>query len=153
MQLNSMTMTRDGCIFCKESEMQLTHITKQLDCAKINNTGSDCANLRQKLKTYSRPIVLQHFPTYRQSDDECTESDAPRSEKYRENWEVLSKDSTEFLGQVLQPRLAFSGHSHHYCRLNNSLGIEEYTIASFSWRNKWNPSFLLVKQIVYLFCF
>lgn len=46
-------------------------------------------------------------------------------------------------GNLLEPRLAFSGHSHHYCKLVNRLKIEEYTLSSFSWRNKNNPSFIL----------
>lgn len=148
-QINSMTMTRDGCAFCYESELQLFNLAKRLECAKNSSSHRDCDNFSRKLKTYSRPIVLQHFPTYRTSDGECIESDAPVSEKYRENWEVLSKDATSFIGRLLNPRVAFSGHSHHYCRINNSLGIEEFTIASFSWRNKRNPSFLLVRNHFY----
>lgn len=45
---------------------------------------------------------------------------------YRENWEVLSKNATEFLAKNLNPCVAFSGHSHHYCRTIS----EEYTAAS-----------------------
>lgn len=44
--------------------------------------------------------------------------------------------------------MAFSGHSHNYCRVRNMLGIEEYTISSYSWRNKNNPKFLLVSSVV-----
>lgn len=46
---------------------------------------------------------------------------------------------------MLEPRVAFSGHSHNYCRVKNLLEIEEYTISSYSWRNKNNPKFLLVR--------
>lgn len=48
------------------------------------------------------------------------------------------------LGKLLRPRLSFAGHTHHYCYSINRWGIEEYTVASFSWRNKINPSFLMV---------
>ena len=64
-------------------------------------------------------------------------------DKYREKWDTLSLESTKFLGKQLDPRAFFSGHSHHNCRIKNSLGIDEYTIASFNWRNINNPSFLL----------
>lgn len=79
----------------------------------------------------------------RESDEVCKEHDSPEIELYRENWEVLSKDATKFL-EILDPAVAFGGHSHHYCRSFNMWGVEEFTIASFSWRNKRSPSFLLV---------
>lgn len=142
--LNSMTLSRDGCYFCVMAERDIRRISRRLDCAKRETSSDSCKNLVDKLGFYSRPVLLQHFPTYRKSDEQCEEFDAPEVENYRENWEVLSKNATEFLGTSLNPRVAFSGHSHHYCRTYNSWSVEEYTIASFSWRNKVNPSFLLV---------
>lgn len=50
-------------------------------------------------------------------------------------------------GNLLKPRLALSGHSHHYCRVINNWGVEEYTVSSFNWRNKINPSFLMVSTL------
>lgn len=76
----------------------------------------------------------------------CLESDSEEMEAFRERWEVLSKDATKWLGKMLDPRVAFSGHSHNYCRVKNMLDIEEYTISSYSWRNKNNPKFLLVSS-------
>lgn len=143
--VNSMTMSRDGCYFCEQAEYDLLVIAAQLNCAK-DKTKNACSAVTNKLSFYSRPILMQHFPTYRKSDASCIEHDAPDIEVYRENWEVLSKDATEFLGNHLNPRVAFSGHSHHYCRTNTIWGTEEYTVASFSWRNKNNPSFLLVND-------
>lgn len=87
---------------------------------------------------------------YRESDEDCEEKDAEKIEKFRENWEVLSQEATDLIGDLLEPRLAFSGHSHDYCRVKNRLKIEEYTIPSFSWRNRDNPAFSLVIQG---FCF
>lgn len=140
--LNSMTLQRDGCHFCETAEAEIRALAKRLTCAKSNE--KHCSQQADKLPFYSRPILLQHFPTYRPSDEQCDESDIPKTEKYREGWEVLSKAATQFLGKQLSPRVAFSGHSHHYCRLRNMWNVDEYTIASFSWRNKPNPSFLLV---------
>lgn len=142
--LNSMTLSRDGCHFCTEAEAEIQRISQRLDCAKTKSNSSSCKRLSDKLPFYTRPILMQHFPTFRESDEVCEEHDSPEIEKYRENWEVLSKDATEFLGKTLNPLAAFSGHSHHYCRVYNMWGVEEYTLASFSWRNKRNPSFLLV---------
>lgn len=141
--INSMTMAQDGCYFCEKAKSDVRKMANQLNCAKLK-TKKACDGVEKQLQFYSRPILLQHFPTYRNSDEVCEEHDSPEIEIYRENWEVLSKSSTKFLGQLLNPRVAFSGHSHHYCRTYNNWGIEEFTIASFSWRNKNNPSFLLV---------
>jgi len=80
----------------------------------------------------------------------CEEHDAPYIETFRERFHVLSKDATDMLGELLKPRLAFAGHSHHFCHSVNRLGIDEYTVASFSWRNKVNPSFMLVGIIFLL---
>ncbi|XP_075152076.1 per1-like protein PGAP5 [Haematobia irritans] len=141
--INSMAMENDACIFCDSAVKQLHKVADILNCLKQNSTCKDREVLRQH-KRYSRPIILQHFPTYRKSDLSCREHDAPLMEDYREQWEVLSKNSTDWLGKLLHPRLAFSGHSHNYCFFINRWGIEEYTVASFSWRNKINPSFLMV---------
>lgn len=138
-----MTLSRDGCFFCAAAEADIRRISNRLRCTKQPNLKG-CEHVTEKLSFYARPVLLQHFPTFRESDKSCIEYDIPEIEFYRENWEVLSKNATEFLQKRLNPLVAFGGHSHHYCRLNNSWGVEEFTIASFNWRNKQNPSFLLV---------
>lgn len=99
------------------------------------------------MANYSPPIILQHYPMYRESDADCEEHDSltVEGQQFRETWEVLSQEATDLIGDLLEPRLAFSGHSHDYCRLMNRLKIEEYTIPSFSWRNRDNPAFALAK--------
>lgn len=128
--INSMAMERDGCNLCNEAEFNIKSVEKKL-------------NQLKKIDKYSKPIVLQHFPTFRTSDEDCLDKNSINSDKYRENWDTLSKESTEFINQSLQPRVFFSGHSHHHCRLKNSIGVDEFTVASFNWRNINNPSFLL----------
>jgi hypothetical protein len=44
---------------------------------------------------------------------------------------------------MLNPRLAFDGHTHYSC-FNEKHGFPEYTVPSFSWRNIKTPSMLLV---------
>lgn len=107
--------------------------------------GKNCKSVG-KLSRYSSPIILQHYPMYRESDESCAEHDSLKMEKFRETWEVLSQESTDLIGELLEPRLAFSGHSHDYCLLKNRLKIDEYTIPSFSWRNRNNPAFALVRK-------
>ena len=128
--INSMAMEGDGCNLCNEAEFDIKSIEKKLHQLKVKDR-------------YSKPIVLQHFPTFRLSDDQCLDKNSINNDKYRERWDTLSKAATEFIDKSLQPRAYFSGHSHHNCRLKNSVGIEEFTLASFNWRNINNPSFLL----------
>ncbi|EDV44477.2 uncharacterized protein Dana_GF20377 [Drosophila ananassae] len=139
--INSMAMEADGCQFCSQAKEQLQNISRILQCMKFPQ-DVDCAPEYTR-PSYSDPILLQHFPTYRSSDTQCLEFDAPLAEAYRERFHVLSQEATDMLGELLRPRLAFAGHSHHYCHSVNRWGIDEYTVASFSWRNKANPSFML----------
>jgi hypothetical protein len=37
-----------------------------------------------------------------------------------------------------------TGHTHHGCHRTHREDIHEWTLPSFSWRNKDNPSFMLV---------
>ncbi|XP_055713355.1 metallophosphoesterase 1 homolog [Phlebotomus papatasi] len=137
--VNSIAMEGDGCNLCSEAESQLRNISRIFRCSR--NIGN-CKDV-PTLSSYSKPILLQHYPLYRESDRDCQEHDPIPLELYRERWEVLSQESSDLIGELISPRIAFSGHSHNYCRLVNRLGIMEYTISSFSWRNKNNPNFLL----------
>ncbi|XP_044728877.1 metallophosphoesterase 1 homolog [Chrysoperla carnea] len=152
--INSMALEGDGCFLCRPTELQLNNIQKSLKCAK--GLKEYCHQTSGHLSQYSRPIILQHFPLYRESDAKrCEQPDpdgAPEpifSEVLRERVDCLSKESTYALLNDFVPRLAIGGHTHHSChrkhKLKNNLLTEEYSISSFSWRNKENPSFLLAK--------
>jgi ethanolamine phosphate phosphodiesterase len=113
-----------------------------------------------------RAKMFQHFPMYRESDINCSGPDqAPEDEKkqkFRERWECLSRESSEMvvifsclwcnqfqffpqLMEMIQPRVITTGHTHHGCHRIYSDGTHEWTVPSFSWRNKNNPSFILVR--------
>jgi len=47
----------------------------------------------------------------------------------------------------LEPRLILDAHTHNFCQTQYN-GTPEWTIASFSWRNRNNPSYILVSSIV-----
>lgn len=102
-----------------------------------------------KLKNYSPPILMQHYPLYRESDKDCNEPDAApyplKKERFREKWDCLSRDASRQLLNQLNPRVVMSGHTHHGCmrKFGENGGIE-ITLPSFSWRNKKNPSYGLV---------
>ncbi|KAG5889919.1 hypothetical protein JTB14_010070 [Gonioctena quinquepunctata] len=146
--VNSMALEGDGCFLCKPAEQQLAKIERILQCTKGTYTNSEkCPKM--KLDVYSRPILMQHYPLYRQSDMECDDFDsAPfpiKQERFQERRECLSQEATQQLLNQVKPRLALSGHTHHGCTrpLPTGDGIE-VTIPSFSWRNKDNPNYLLV---------
>lgn len=152
--VNSMAMEADGCTLCRSAEATLRRVGTKLNCWRPgehqaselcrNVTGSATNDNATAAKTYSAPVLLQHFPTWRASDKQCSERDAELPlEKYRERWEVLSERSTRWLADVLEPRLVFSGHSHRYCRTTTVWGVDEWTVNSFNWRNNINPVFVL----------
>ncbi|XP_011496629.1 PREDICTED: metallophosphoesterase 1 [Ceratosolen solmsi marchali] len=142
--INSMALEGDGCFLCKSTEIAINKISKHLKCAK--GIRNDCNN-SSLIKKYSRPILLQHYPLYRESDQICNEIDEAPIEKkdikFREGWECLSREATEQLLDNLNPRLVIGGHTHHGCRKIHQHDILEMTLSSFSWRNKNNPSFIL----------
>lgn len=143
--LNSMALEGDNCFLCRSTEITVKKIAKQLNCAR-GTEDVDCVK-NSSINRYSRPIILQHFPMYRESDEICNELDeAPldiKNSKFREKWECLSEEATNQLLDALNPRLIVDGHTHHGCRNIHRNNILEITIPSFSWRNKDNPSFLM----------
>lgn len=140
--VNSMALEGDGCFLCRPAEVALHKIAKHLKCAR----GIGECSMQKSIKRFSRPILLQHYPMYRESDALCSEPDeAPediKDIKFRERWECLSREASEQLLEILNPRLIVDGHTHHGCRKMHGDTLE-VTIPSFSWRNKNNPSFLM----------
>jgi ethanolamine phosphate phosphodiesterase len=88
--VNSMALERDGCKFCYEAETKLREIEKKLQQLKQGNK-------------FTKPIMLQHFPTYRPSDEQCLDKDSVNLDKYREKWDTLSKEASEFIQQTINP--------------------------------------------------
>uniref|UniRef100_A0A914E157 Calcineurin-like phosphoesterase domain-containing protein n=1 Tax=Acrobeloides nanus TaxID=290746 RepID=A0A914E157_9BILA len=132
--INSMAMERDGCRLCAEAEREILKMGKMFSCT-LSFDEKTC--LKKFDQPYSRPILLQHFPLYRESDEICESFPdlAPPDiikEKFRERWECLSKESTDFLLDQLNPRAAFGGHVHFGCR-RGWKNFYEYTVPSFSW--------------------
>lgn len=149
--INSMALEGDGCHICSEAMEKLRDIKWKLKCAKGASDNKLVANVCDTMEafTYSKPIILQHFPMYRASDSNCTTPDrAPPDEidiPFREKWDCLSRESTKELFSMLDPRLVISAHTHHGCYRVHENGVPEWTVASYSWRNKPNPTFLLAE--------
>ncbi|XP_026469752.1 metallophosphoesterase 1-like, partial [Ctenocephalides felis] len=140
--INSMAMEGDGCFLCRQAENLVYNISETLKCWE---GVVSCDKVVQK-KHYSRPILMQHFPLYRKSDALCNEWDSlPTNDHFREKWDCLSKESTQFLKNTINFREAWSGHTHQGCiyqHWENPI-VYEYTVASFSWRNRNDPSYIL----------
>ncbi|XP_038208453.1 metallophosphoesterase 1-like [Zerene cesonia] len=146
--VNSMALEGDSCNMCAEARKEISLISNKLSkCSKDNKF---CEFGGQNLN-YSRPILMQHFPLYRISDSVCTESDAPplpeRNKLFRLKIDALSKEGTDFVIKNLKPRVVFGGHTHHGCLLKHNYGkidFLEYSVPSFSWRNRPDPKYMLV---------
>jgi len=136
--LNSMAFHQDGCSLCQEAERRLNKISSNLTCG--DGAAEQCDS--------QATVIITHFPLYRESDEMCDELDeAPPNEKFskfREKWECISNASSALIKQKLRPRIVFSGHTHHGCRTDHG-DFTEWTVSSFSWRNKQNPAFLLAR--------
>ncbi|XP_078609209.1 metallophosphoesterase 1-like [Branchiostoma floridae x Branchiostoma japonicum] len=148
--VNSVALDEDGCFMCAAAEDQLKDISFSLNCSRDlggeeNDGKMQCRNA-QKLPN-TAPILLMHYPLYRNSDANCTGPDsAPDSEKYttfKARYDVVSKSASQKLLWWLQPRLVLTAHIHHGCVVHHPDGTLEHTLPSFSWRNRNNPSFLM----------
>ncbi|XP_050295132.1 metallophosphoesterase 1-like [Anthonomus grandis grandis] len=139
--VNSIALEGDDCFLCKPAEAELVRVEKELKCLQ---------NITCQKSNYSRPILMQHYPLYRKSDEECTDFDAAPypeiMEPFKEKRECLSKEATTQLMEQINPRLALSGHTHHGCTRKLPHPVKdgvEITIPSFNLRNKNNPNYLL----------
>ncbi|XP_022118860.2 metallophosphoesterase 1 [Pieris rapae] len=144
--INSMAMEGDSCNMCAEARRQISLVSDEL--MKCSANVENCKNHNYN---YSQPILMQHFPLYRKSDAICTEPDAPplpeRNKLFRLKIDALSKEATEYLISKIQPRAVFGGHTHHGCLVKHSYKDNEfleYSVPSFSWRNRPDPKFMLV---------
>ncbi|XP_071958400.1 metallophosphoesterase 1-like [Antedon mediterranea] len=163
--VNSVAMENDHCPVCSEAAYRLTEVSKQLNCTRFGTAtgkkgGEKLCNNYEKLPNV-QPILLQHYPLFRKNDADCTGVDsAPPEEKYKEfkpNWDTVSKESSNKLLSYIQPRLVLSGHIHHGCYVVHNEKTAEISIPSFSWRNRNNPSFIMMtitsSEYVFSKCF
>ncbi|KOB77549.1 Metallophosphoesterase 1 [Operophtera brumata] len=102
----------------------------------------------QEETTYRKGPIIFNNHLFRHPDA------APLPERehlFEERWDCLSKESTEYLVESLAPRAAFGGHTHHSCAVRHSfvpthehkIEFIEYTVPSFSWRNRPDPKYYL----------
>ncbi|XP_032528960.2 metallophosphoesterase 1-like [Danaus plexippus] len=149
--INSMALEGDSCDLCQKAQMSIDKIAERLDlCSK----KSEQCSMNNTIVKYSKPVIMQHFPLFRKSDSICTEPDAPplpeRNKLFRPKIDALSKEATEYLVRQIKPRAVFGGHTHHGCLVQHlykqydDIEFLEYSVPSFSWRNRPDPKYLLV---------
>ncbi|KAJ8735597.1 hypothetical protein PYW07_007217 [Mythimna separata] len=148
--INSMAMEGDSCNLCTKARNDIVKIAGILKCAE---NSKFCYDGILKVN-YSRPILMQHFPLFRESDAVCTEPDAPplpeRNKPFRLKIDALSQQATEYLVSKMKPKVVFGGHTHHGCLVHhiykkpNTFEFYEFSVPSFSWRNRADPKYMLV---------
>ncbi|GBP92748.1 Ras GTPase-activating-like protein IQGAP2 [Eumeta japonica] len=149
--VNSMALHGDSCNLCTEARQAINNISDILECSR----NDDCRPTKKRIQ-YSRPILMQHFPLFRDSDAVCTESDAPpipeRFKRFRLKIDALSPEATDYLIKKIKPRAVFGGHTHHGCVVHHNMEKDqtfdfiEYSVPSFSWRNRPDPKYILVSN-------
>ncbi|XP_064337701.1 metallophosphoesterase 1 isoform X2 [Camelus dromedarius] len=146
--VNSVAMEGDGCDICSGAEAELLEISRQLNCSREEHHPGRCGDGGPL--PASAPVLLQHFPLYRRSDAHCSGEDAaPPAERgipFQERYDVLSREASRKLLWWLRPRLVLSGHTHHACEVLHGAGVLEVSVPSFSWRNRNDPSFIMVGE-------
>nr|XP_020649187.1 metallophosphoesterase 1 [Pogona vitticeps]XP_020649188.1 metallophosphoesterase 1 [Pogona vitticeps]XP_020649189.1 metallophosphoesterase 1 [Pogona vitticeps] len=145
--VNSIALEGDGCMICKEAEAKLTELSHRLNCSLQDQSQYQKRCSGVDIPPASAPILLQHYPLYRESDSKCTGDDsAPPDKKndlFREKYDVLSREASQKLLWWFHPRLILSGHTHSACEVLHNRRTPEISIPSFSWRNRNNPSFIM----------
>jgi len=139
--VNSMSLQDDHCSICNQANEEFDELQNYFHCSL---SKTHCKN-GEIIK--SRPILLQHFPLYRESDESCSGLDAARPEEIKpfvEGFDCVSKASSQKLLKNLSPRLVLSGHTHNGCEYKHEDGTVEISVPSFSWRNRNNPSFMML---------
>uniref|UniRef100_H0WVI8 Metallophosphoesterase 1 n=1 Tax=Otolemur garnettii TaxID=30611 RepID=H0WVI8_OTOGA len=143
--INSVALEGDRCTLCSKAEAELIAISHRLNCSREDPASHQCGE-GQPLPV-SAPVLLQHYPLYRRSDENCSGEDAaPLEERnipFQERYDVLSREASQKLLWWLRPRLVLSGHTHNSCEMLHPGGIPELSVPSFSWRNRNNPSFIM----------
>ncbi|XP_060680472.1 metallophosphoesterase 1 isoform X2 [Hemiscyllium ocellatum] len=147
--VNSIALQGDGCSICSQVENDLQQLSLALNCSRQLDPSHSSENCKGKeIFPPSAPILLQHYPLYRVSDEECTGEDSASPEEkqllFREKYDTLSLEASKKLLWWFCPRLILSGHTHSSCTVLHNGLLPEISVPSFNWRNRDNPSFLLV---------
>ncbi|ETV88391.1 hypothetical protein H257_00021 [Aphanomyces astaci] len=129
-------------------------------CPLIVSSRRFLDSVEEKRRSTGFPplVLLTHLPLYRPDDLACGAQRAAESGhityeapsfKYTERHHVLSKALSERLLATIRPVLVLSGHSHATCAHAHRVHyqphpVQEYTIPTFSWGMRPDPSFAIL---------
>lgn len=162
--LNSVGASGDGSDISKEFDRKLDSINRILfeDGLKSEKVRASIINgtLNQ---TPNNPILVQHFPLWRHDDSICSTKPSDTANAHDRFYvnkparEAVPAAISKNILEKIKPRIIFSGHTHNWCLREfdrNSVGngkkmglkhpLFELSVPSFSWRNRNNPSYLMV---------
>ncbi|KAI3383340.1 hypothetical protein SNEBB_007318 [Seison nebaliae] len=126
--LNSMAFKRDSCTLCAEAEIELKSVANYL-----KEYGS------MSHKQFNRTFLFSHFPLYRTSEAlDCDDNlnfpdEMPsrwRNSGLAENFDVLSRNASDYIIETIRPNAIFTAHTHYYCH-RQFKQIDEWTAASY----------------------
>lgn len=107
--VNSMAMENDRCRFCEAAQADLMQVNRTLACLQQFTAGlvneTMCGGYREQLKdrVYSQPILFNHYPLHRDSDNNCpNDIDSEQSilkrlssTYFQQNYDCMSHQSTK----------------------------------------------------------
>uniref|UniRef100_A0A2K6CI70 Metallophosphoesterase 1 n=1 Tax=Macaca nemestrina TaxID=9545 RepID=A0A2K6CI70_MACNE len=116
-----------------DAEAELIEVSHRLNCSREGRRASQCHSRLSGpcLSAFvTQPPALLAFDEGQVSDANCSGDDA-------------SQKVCQGLLWWLQPRLVLSGHTHSACEVHHGGRVPEFSVPSFSWRNRNNPSFIM----------
>ncbi|XP_050381613.1 uncharacterized protein C630.12 [Argentina anserina] len=125
-----------------------------------SSTWTSVKNVSLAVKAYPR-VLLTHIPLYRQDETDCGPNrkskiinqrivhSADRQEITYQNY--VTKESSKYLLDSIQPVLVLSGHDHDQCAVvhKSKYGpVKEHTVGTISWQQgNVYPSFMLLSAV------
>ncbi|KAI5060383.1 hypothetical protein GOP47_0024803 [Adiantum capillus-veneris] len=168
--LNAMALACEECPLYNTLKKVVEHLEVVLQTAVQSAEHTQQADLPIHSPEYAstRPILLTHLPLYREDEGVCDSADIPicapwheveggckslfqsptlyhKKINYRSRIDMLSLNTSRLLLSVFKPRLVLSAHAHRFCSRAVEDGVKEITVSTFTWRNRDDPSFLLLQ--------
>ncbi|MCO5557992.1 hypothetical protein L7F22_011566 [Adiantum nelumboides] len=167
--LNAMALACEECpsYSTTKNVVERLEIALQTDVLSSEYTQQNGLPIHSSEDASERPVLLTHLPLYREDESVCDSVDIPicapwheveggcksliesptlyhKKINYRSRIDMLSFNTSRFLLSAFKPRLVLSAHAHRFCSRAVDDGVKEITVSTFTWRNRDDPSFLLL---------
>ncbi|KAK3259653.1 hypothetical protein CYMTET_31359 [Cymbomonas tetramitiformis] len=131
------------------------------DACESRSAAQDNATAHVASAPGAAPVLLLHLPLHRPSGElRCLREDTPLCTPWHEpsscsaessltdRRDMLPSEVSQDLLDRLHPRLVLSAHTHRQCDslhpVKQGIPVSEITISTFSWRNRGDPSMMLI---------